>query len=193
MHLPISEHYYISDIVSDDKEAYIEHFREKQIYDQTVNMPFPYTSADADKWLEHNDEATRAAGERSVNWAIRRSTDHYLVGGIGYYQLKAGDDHSGELAYFLAKPYWGYGIMSVAVGLIVDFSFYEFQLKRISANIFEFNQASRRILEKTGFQREGLMRRFYCKGGQTFDGVLYSILPEDRQKVLESSAMNLSL
>jgi hypothetical protein len=54
-HLPfrllINEFYFISDITSDDKDAYIGHLTEQQIYDQTVAIPFPYTEADADSWI----------------------------------------------------------------------------------------------------------------------------------------------
>lgn len=47
MKLPINDSYFISDIAPSDKPAFLEHLQEKQIYDQTLAIPFPYTEADA--------------------------------------------------------------------------------------------------------------------------------------------------
>ena len=54
--LQINDFYYISDIAEGDKAAYLEHFKEKQIYDQTLAIPYPYTKEDADWWVNHNIE-----------------------------------------------------------------------------------------------------------------------------------------
>ena len=53
MHLKINDSSFISDIKDSDRAAYIEHLKEKQIYDQTLNIPFPYRQSDADCWITH--------------------------------------------------------------------------------------------------------------------------------------------
>lgn len=59
MKLKINDSYFISDIALTDKAAYLEHLKEKQIYDQTLAIPHPYTEADADWWVNHNIEAVK--------------------------------------------------------------------------------------------------------------------------------------
>ncbi len=177
MKLPISEKYFISDINDKDKPAYIEHLKEKQIYDQTLVIPFPYTEVEADAWLKFVGEITKTQG-RSVTWAIRNS-DGYLIGGIGFHDLAIGKSHRAELGYWIAKPYWGQGIMTEAVKLVTEFGFHEFGLIKVSAIIFPFNTASGRVLEKAGFQPEGYLRKHYQKDGKILDGKVYAKLHDD--------------
>ena len=190
MKLLINDSYYISDITAADKPAFLEHLKEKQIYDQTLAIPFPYTEADADWWINHNIEATAKQGGRSVNWAIRRSSDDFLVGGIGFLGLTIGKDHMAELGYWLAKPCWNNGIMTAAVRKAVEFAFKEFALTRITANVFHFNTGSARVLEKAGFQCEGTLRSHYKKDGKIFDGKLYAILNSDLGSTVNIRSLN---
>ena len=171
--ITVRDSIYISDITAADKPAYLEHLKEKQIYDQTLNIPYPYTEADADWWINHVAKTTLQQG-RSVNWAIRRD-DGFLIGGIGYHDFKLGKSHKAELGYWLAKPYWGQGIMTEAVKKIAAFGFEELSLVRITANVFHFNMGSARVLEKAGFQLEGVLCKHYKKDGKIFDGRLYAM------------------
>ncbi len=159
MKLQINESFYISEVNSADKPAYLEHFKEKQIYDQTLAIPFPYGEADAEWWVNHVAEETKKQG-RSVNWCIRRE-DGYVVGGIGFHEFELGKSHKAELGYWLAKPYWSKGIMTEAVKLISEFAFKELGLARVTANVFHFNVGSARVLENAGFQCEGYLRQHY--------------------------------
>ena len=178
MKLAINDSSFVSDIEPSDKAAYLEHLKEKQIHDQTLNIPYPYTEADADWWIKHNlDMAKRQAG-RTANWALRRS-DGFLIGGIGFHDFTLGYSHAAEIGYWLAKPYWGKGIMTEAVKKVTAYGFKEFGLKRITAHIFNFNEGSSKVLQKAGFQREGYLRQHYFKNGKFCDGILYAILQSD--------------
>jgi len=174
MMMTIADSFSLTDIVSSDKAAYLEHLQEREIYDQTLNIPYPYTEADADWWINHVTEETRQQG-RCVNWAIRRR-DGYLVGGIGFHGLELGKTHKGELGYWLAKPYWRKGIMTEAVRRLAEYGFVDLGLIRITAEVFHFNVGSSRVLEKAGFKLEGILRNEYRKDGKVFDGKLYSKL-----------------
>lgn len=179
MKLKINDSYFISDIEPADKPAFLEHLKERQIYEQTLAIPYPYTEADADWWINHNREATERQNGRSVNWALRRQ-DGYLIGGIGFLGLEIGHDHRAELGYWLAKSYWNLGIMTQAVKKVTEFAFQEFHLERITAHVFLFNVGSAKVLEKAGFQCEGHLRRHYKKDGQIFDGKLYGRIRDDK-------------
>jgi [ribosomal protein S5]-alanine N-acetyltransferase len=172
MNLAIGHSFSLTDISPADRAAYLVHLQEKQIYDQTLNIPHPYTEESADWWIDFVAEETRRQG-RSVNWAIRDGHG-YLVGGIGFHGLEVGKTHRGELGYWLAKPYWGRGIMTSAVRSVSEYSFSDLGLVRVTAHVFDFNVASARVLEKAGFQCEGRLRKHYKKDGAIFDGLLYA-------------------
>lgn len=176
MNFKLQNGFSISDITSADKPTYIEHFQEKQIYNQTLNIPYPYTTADAEWWVNHVTEETKKQG-RSVKWAIRRQ-DGFLVGGVGFDLFELGKSYKAEIGYWLAKDYWGQGIMTEVVSQMTHFAFSEFGLVKVTANIFSFNVGSARVLEKAGFQLEGILRHHYKKDGKFFDGKLYAKIKE---------------
>ena len=179
MKLAINESFYISDIHQGDQSAYIEHLKVRQIYEQTLSIPFPYTQKDADWWVERCLKANAEASGRTSNWVIRRTSDDYLVGGIGFVDLAVGKAFRAEIGYFLAKPYWGKGLMTEAVGKVCEYGFREFGLDKITAHVFSFNVGSARVLEKNGFECEGHLRSHYKKDGQLFDGKVYGRLKSD--------------
>lgn len=176
MKVELKNGFSVSDITALDKSAYVEHLAEKQIHDQTLNIPHPYTEADADGWIAAVAGETKKQG-RSVNWAIRNENGH-LIGGIGFHGLELGKTHKAEIGYWLAKPYWGRGVMTEAVRKITQLGFAEFGLLRITANVFHFNLGSAKVLRKAGYQVEGRLRRYYRKNGKIFDGILFSRLNE---------------
>ena len=96
------------------------------------------------------------------------------IGGIGF---KLGVDIarlSVEMGYWLAEPYWGRGLTTRAVIAAADWAFGNYGVVRIFAITFSHNVASMRVLEKAGFEREGLLRRSAIKNGLVLDQVMYS-------------------
>ncbi len=132
-------------------------------------FPHPYTLSDADAWI------ALAAGETRVcNFAIEWRGR--LAGGIG---LEPMDDvHSGTagLGYWLGEPFWGRGLATRAVALILPYAFAELLFIRIQANVYEGNRPSMRVLEKNGFVREGVLRKHVSKNGTVSDAILYARL-----------------
>lgn len=175
----IDDEFHLSEFGWQDKAALIEHLKEKQIYLQTLAIPFPYTESDADWWINRNIEAAKRQQGRTLNWAIRRSSDGLLIGGVGFSDHKIGTVHSSELGYWLAKPYWGKGIMTEVVKVVTAFGFKELGLIRITAHIFAFNKGSARVLEKAGFLCEGHLRSHYQKEGQIIDAKIYGLLSDE--------------
>ena len=134
-------------------------------------FPHPYTIEDARWWIEH---CSQENPERSFAIASAQGP----IGGIG---LILGDDvhrSSAEIGYWLAEPYWGRGIMTGAVRAVIDYAIQELPLNRIFAAPFAPNLASFRVLEKTGFQREGTLRASVVKNGEILDQIMYARLLE---------------
>lgn len=84
------------------------------------------------------------------------------------------------VGYFLAEEYWGQGIAAAALSLLLDYLFTEVQVNRIQAEVMLPNEASKRVLLKNGFLKEGELRQAALWTGQGIvDLELYSILKED--------------
>jgi [ribosomal protein S5]-alanine N-acetyltransferase len=81
-----------------------------------------------------------------------------------------------NVGYWVAESKRGKGIGTGAVRLAVKFGFNKLGLKRIYAIVTEDNIASRKVLEKAGFKKEGLLRKSVFKKGKFFNEYIYSIL-----------------
>lgn len=141
----------------------------KQLYDR---FPHPYTAADAEEWIALNAERTTLS-----TFAI--CDDAGPIGSAGLTLREADYRHSAEIGYWLGQPYWGRGIMPVAVKALVRYGFETLGLIRLEAHIFARNQQSARVLEKVGFKREGLLRQASMKEGEALDNVLYALLKDE--------------
>jgi RimJ/RimL family protein N-acetyltransferase len=176
MKIIVNEQIHLSEFQPSDQVACVEHLREKEIYDRTLRIPYPYTEADFQEWLKIVEKTTQEQG-RSVHWAIRQE-DGLLVGGCGFDGVQVGKSHRAEIGYWLAKPFWGRGIMTAVVRRLCEFAIAEFGLVRITAQVFAHNPASARVLEKAGFQEEGYLRKHHLKDGHYFDARLFALVKD---------------
>ena len=81
---------------------------------------------------------------------------------------------SAEIGYWLGQQYWGRGIVTEALKLVTEYAFQTQNLLRLFALPFANNTGSIRVLEKAGYEREGLLRRSSVKFGEPRDQLLYS-------------------
>lgn len=138
-------------------------------------FPFPYILTDAQEFIE---SCLAADEEKQLFRAIE--VDGHAVGSIA---LCLGSDvyrMTAELGYWLAEDFWGKGIMTEAVQRICEEGAGRWEdLLRIYAEPFAHNTASHRVLEKAGFQLEGILRHGVCKRGRVYDACMYALLVED--------------
>jgi len=174
MNIVVNDQVHLSEFRSSDKPALVQHLNDRDIYDRTLRIPFPYTDATADEWLALVAKITEQQG-RPVQFAIR-SADDALIGGCGFDGFQVGKSHRAEVGYWLAKPYWGQGIMTAVVQRVCMHGIDEFGLVKITAHVFSHNPASARVLEKCGFQEEGFLRKHFLKDGQFLDARLFALL-----------------
>jgi len=134
-------------------------------------FPHPYRPEDAEAFV------TRVlASDPVTNFAIE--VDGEAVGGVGFTLGNDIERIGAEMGYWLAEPYWGRGIMGAVVRETVRWGVAQFGLARVFAVPFAENRGSARVLEKAGFQLEGVMRRSAIKDGRIVDQLLYAYLPE---------------
>ena len=168
---------YLSSFALTDKPALLEHLGTRDVYKTTLNIPYPYTEGDADWWLSRRMEAMRGQLNETT-FAIREGGGK-LIGSIGAEGFSPGLSHKAEIGYWLAKPFWGQGVMTETVRAFVDYALTELELLRLTAHVFEGNVASARVLEKNGFKLEGKLRKHFIKDGEFIDARLYGLLKED--------------
>ena len=102
-----------------------------------------------------------------------------LVGGITLSNVRRGSAQTASLGYWVGKPYAGQGRMKEAVKTILPFAFRTLLLHRIEAACMPANAASIRVLEESGFAREGLARSFLKIDGRWEDHFLFAALNQD--------------
>ena len=176
MKLVVNDQVHLSEIRASDKDALVAHLNDRDIYERTLRIPFPYTEAAADEWLALVARNARQHG-RPAQWAVRNA-DGALIGACGLDGLPAGkwQSHRAEVGYWLAKPFWGRGLMTAVVRRVCRHAFEEFGLAKITAHVVPHNPASARVLEKCGFAEEGSLRQHFLKDGQFVDARLFGLL-----------------
>jgi ribosomal-protein-alanine N-acetyltransferase len=108
-----------------------------------------------------------------------RKQDNVLVGGLTLANIRRGCAQAGSLGYWMGAPYTRQGYMTAAVNALIPFAFGSLKLHRIEAACIPSNAASVRLLEKTGFKREGYARQYLCIDGKWQDHLLYARLRTD--------------
>ncbi len=167
----------------EDKNLLVQYLNDPVIYKNTSHIPSPYTEKDAEAWLKNVAEKRESSGTEAA-WVVRHQKDG-LMGGIGR-MLKSGPDgHADEIGYWLAAPFRGQGIMTAVVRRYSDWLFENHpRLVRIEANVFSYNEASVHILEKTGFEREGISRKMYYKAGTYIDAIRMAKIRKEPDPVI---------
>ena len=107
---------------------------------------------------------------------IFRAADHAMVGGLTLANIRRGVAQAGSIGYWVGSAFARQGIMTAAVRALIPFSFGTLRLHRLEAACIPTNAASIRLLETTGFTREGYARDYLCINGAWQDHLLYGRL-----------------
>lgn len=110
---------------------------------------------------------------------IFRNSDRQLVGGITLSNIRRGVAQTGMIGYWSGAPFAGKGYMTEALSLVISLAFGELRLHRIEAACIPHNARSIRLLEKAGFQREGLLRSYLKINGFWQDHLLFALVEGD--------------
>ncbi len=119
-------------------------------------FPHPYTVTDALQWI-----AFCTSQEPMQNFAIEY--DRQIAGSIGILIKEDVYRKSIEIGYFIGESFWGKGIATKAVALIMDHIIKAYDPVRVWAEVFEHNIASMRVLEKNGFALESIRKKSVFK------------------------------
>jgi len=109
-----------------------------------------------------------------------RTSDNALIGGLTLSNIRRGVSQTCSLGYWVGAPYARQGYMTRGVRAITWFVFDALRLHRLEAACLPGNAASAALLTRSGFQYEGLARRYLKINGTWQDHWLFALLAEDR-------------
>jgi ribosomal-protein-alanine N-acetyltransferase len=115
----------------------------------------------------------------AYSFFIFRKIDGALAGGVTLSNVRRGVAQAGSIGYWMGEPYARDGLMTMALRALVPFCFTNLRLHRLEAACIPTNLASIRLLEKSGFQREGYARQYLCINGMWQDHLLYARIKDD--------------
>jgi ribosomal-protein-alanine N-acetyltransferase len=125
-------------------------------------FPFPYRLEDAVWWIETGSKQNAA-----INLVIELDGD--LVGTVGITPQSGWRGHIAEIGYWVGEPHWGRGVGSAAVREMTRRAFYELDYRKLFAPVLSPNTASMRVLEKCGYERDGVFRDEVTRHGRFYD------------------------
>ncbi len=102
-----------------------------------------------------------------------------MVGGLTLSNIRRGVAQTGSIGYWMGEPYAGRGMMLDALRLVIPYAFEGLRLHRLEAACIPDNNRSVGLLEKAGFQREGLLKSYLRINGTWRDHYLYALVAEE--------------
>jgi ribosomal-protein-alanine N-acetyltransferase len=143
----------------EDTDFILRHFSEED-----VNRYSSYERLDRKDILDFYKKFIEPGNPTGIRLGIVLKETSELVGTLGYHNLSK-INRRAEIGYNLSKLHWGKGIMTEAVDALIRHGFEHMNLNRIDATVDSENLKSIRLLERSGFFREGLLRDYcYYKG-----------------------------
>ena len=135
-------------------------------------LPYPYMEKDAEEWLKMVTDNDTITG---IYQAI--VYDGKLIGSIS---VEKKDDDA-EIGYMLLNEYSNKGIGTEAVRQVCSIAFKILSLEQITANVFQPNIASIRVLLKNGFKYKGAIPNAVIKDGYVYDLLIYVLNEKGRR------------
>lgn len=112
---------------------------------------------------------------------LYRNSDEVLLGGVTLSNVRRGVTQACTLGYWAGAPHAEQGYMTAGVAAVIPFVFDSLRLHRLEAACLPHNEASRRLLERTGFSHEGMARSYLKINGIWQDHLLYALVEDDKR------------
>jgi [ribosomal protein S5]-alanine N-acetyltransferase len=168
-----------------DAEAIYSYLREPLVTELTS---YPEITRSMVEGMLDKYEKRWAAGELS-KWGLALDGDDQIVGLCGFNEWSKVHRWA-EVAFDLAPAFWGRGLMRQALQALMFWTFAQDQIDRVHAYVRIDNGRSMRLLQRSGFVREGCLRKYRICRGQAYDYYVYSLLRSDWVIKQSSEATN---
>lgn len=142
-----------------------------EVAKNTLNIPHPYTAADARDWVQRTQE--NYVQRTGYAFALELAATGTFVGGAGLTVVP--HLSRAEAGYWLGQPYWGQGLMSEALAALLSYGFEQLWLNKIYATHIVENPASGRVMLKNGMVKEGELAQHTKRDGRYHDLLQYRL------------------
>jgi [ribosomal protein S5]-alanine N-acetyltransferase len=168
-----TEDYLLRRLQDTDAEAIFHYFS-----DDEVTKYYDFNT------YKHIEEAVRFISSkeklfqegRGIRWGITtKDNPSKVIGTIGFHNWNK-HSHKAEVGYELSKEFWGQGVMSRLLPIVIQYGFHTMELNRIEALFHPDNIGSRKVLEKAGFKFEGILEEYVLIKGNFLDTAVMSLL-----------------
>lgn len=112
-------------------------------------------------------------------WGLEEKASGKMIGTCTLFKLDC-SNRRGEIGYMLNRGYWHQGFMSEALESVIAYAFTALNLHRLEADTDPENAASIRVLERFGFEREGLFRERWLVNGVWCDSLMFGLISDQR-------------
>jgi len=159
----------------EDAESLATALNNKKIHDNLRDgLPLPYTGKDAEEYI-----AAMLEADINTTYAFAITVGNEAIGSIGVFRKDNIHSQTAEMGYYIAESQWGQGLGTSAVKQVCRYIFNNTDIMRIFAEPFACNNASCRVLEKSGFVCEGILRKNAVKDGKVLDMKMYALIKEE--------------
>lgn len=165
----------LREITPEDVNALLRHFGNPEVV-QFIDMQPIKTIEQANEWLKWMGGFF--AAQDGLRWGIVLKDSGKFVGSAGLHNWHR-ETHYAEIGCDIAHTHWGNAYGQEAMRGIIEFGWAQMKLNRIEADVVQGNQRSQHVLQKLGFQQEGVLRQRLLKGGKYYDVHLFGLLRND--------------
>ena len=166
----------LREMTLEDVGFYYHHFNNDKVIEGSC-FPGPETLEAAKEELERYC-VNPFKENRGIRWGIIMKVDNELIGTCGYYDWSK-TVRRAEIGCDLNPIYWGRGIMTEALHVVLKHGFEEMELNRIQAIIDSKNTRSMKLVHRLGFKKEGVLRQRSFFNGEFRDDVCFPLLKRE--------------
>lgn len=159
-----------------DAPKILEHFNSIEIR-RFMDMPAPHSQEQEERWIRNTWDARKTG--RGHYYAIEYKKSKQLIGGCGLFSIEKINQHGELMIVLYIKQYWGQGLGTEALQLLLQFGFNHINLKTIYLYTHDTNKRAQRVYEKLGFKPGGRRRQASYLEGAYHDLLYYDLLASE--------------
>ena len=166
---------FLAQLKADDIPQIVRYAANKNISDNTLNIPFPYTEKDAIYWINLAHQGFKN-GTHFI-FGVRLKQEDVFIGGIGFTVEQR--FNRAEIGYWIAEPFWNKGYATEATQAIIKFGFEQLALNKLTSSHFAKNLASGKVMVNSGMTQEGELKEHVRKDTTYHTLILYGLTKKE--------------
>ncbi len=178
---------YLKNLAPEDADKLAEKANDYQVAYNIAewgSFPHPYQKADALTFIDFATKGQMTGTELHMGIFLIETNE--LIGVLGLKNISV-KNKKAELGYWIAQKYWKKGLGTEATAIIAEYAFGKLQLHKMQAKVFTFNEASVKILQKLGFEREGLLKDDVFHKDDFADNLVFGLLKNNYKSKINIS------